>query len=95
MDIETFVSETLRQIVKGVQTAQEHDDCKQARVNPAARMKTIEFDVAVMVTEGNEKKAGIGVFTGAFGVGGQANTNTANSSVSRIRFSVPVILPTK
>lgn len=110
MDLETFIAETLRQIVKGVQTAQEHEDCKGARINPTGKVlhmstkttsatepasRQIEFDVAVTVTEGNEKKGGIGVFTGVFGVGGQANSNTANSSVSRIKFSVPVILPTK
>jgi hypothetical protein len=100
MDLETFVAETLRQIVKGVQTAQEHEDCKGARINPVdqyhrVHVKDMEFDVAVTVTEGSEKKGGIGVFTGVFGVGGQANNNTANSSVSRIKFSVPVILPTK
>ena len=55
----------------------------------------IEFDVAVTVTGGSEKKGGIGVFSGVFGVGGQASSNAASSSVSRIKFSVPVILPTK
>jgi hypothetical protein len=100
MDLETFIAETLRQIIKGVQTAQHHDDCKEAQIHPVhrdgtVRMRDIEFDVAVTVTEGSEKKGGIGVFTGAFGIGAQANANTANSSVSRIKFGVPIILPTK
>ncbi len=100
MDLETFVSETLQQIVKGVKTAQRHADCQTARINPVdqqgfVHVKDIEFDVAVTVTEGAEKKGGIGVFSGVLGVGGQASSNTASSSVSRIKFSVPVILPTK
>jgi hypothetical protein len=98
VDLETFIAETLRQIVKGVKTAQSHADCTGAQINPlldgaCIAVEQIEFDVAVTVTEGSEKKGGIGVFTGGFGIGGQANANTANSSVSRIRFNVPVVLP--
>jgi hypothetical protein len=109
MDLETFIAETLRQIVKGVQMAQRCEDCQDAKIVPNSienkragtttfleeRIEQIAFDVAVTVTEGSEKKGGIGVFTGAFGIGGQANANTANNSVSRIKFSVPVVLPTK
>ncbi len=110
MDLEAFVAETLRQIIKGVETAQQHEDCKRAKINPRANVhqwstgntiavdpasRQVEFDVAVTVTEGSEKKGGIGVFTGVFGIGGQASSNAANSSDSRIKFSVPVILPTK
>jgi uncharacterized membrane protein YtjA (UPF0391 family) len=47
------------------------------------------------VTEGTEKKGGIGVLAGVLGVGGQASTNAASSSVSRIKFRVPVILAKK
>jgi hypothetical protein len=108
MDLETFIAETLRQIVRGVETAQQHNDCKGAKISPKGKMlnmssktcsatdpapRQIEFDVAVTVSEGSEKKAGIGVFSGVFGVGGQANSNAANSTISRIKFTVPVILP--
>ena len=99
MDLETFIAETLRQIVKGIKIAQEHEDCKGGKINPfrpsGGEVKQIDFDVAVTATEGSEKKGGIGVFTGVFGVGGQANANTANSTVSRIKFSVPIIFPMK
>jgi hypothetical protein len=98
MDLETFIAETLRQIVKGVRTAQEHQNCALALINETIKVdksRLIEFDVALTVTEGSEAKAGIGVFSGVFGVGTQANTSAANSSVSRIKFSVPIILPTQ
>ena len=109
MELETFIAETLRQIVKGVKTAQQHQDCEGAQINRKIETlsamggapsdetppQQIEFDVAVTVTEESEKKGGIGVFTGVVGIGGQANSNTANCSVSRIKFSVPVVLPTK
>ena len=56
-------------------------------------IQKLEFDVAVTATEGSEKKAGIGVAMAMFGAGGQASSNTMNTSISRIRFTVPVILP--
>jgi len=53
----------------------------------------IEFDVAVTVTEGAERKGGIGVAAGIFAIGGQGKTETQSGTVSRIKFSVPVMLP--
>ncbi|MBN2024019.1 MAG: hypothetical protein JW809_14640 [Pirellulales bacterium] len=107
MDLETFVAESLRQIITGIQAAQQSPDCQEARINPAtlknkkARREVylqetprlIEFDVALTVTEDKEKKAGVGVIAGAFGVGGQAQSTTSNTSVSRVKFSVPVVFP--
>jgi hypothetical protein len=105
MDLETFIAETLRQIVKGVETAQQHEDCKRAAINaecpegytgPVTKPRIIEFDVAITVSEGTEKqgKGNIGVAS-ILGLGGQASSTTANSSISRIKFSVPVVLPVK
>jgi len=53
----------------------------------------IEFDVAVTVTEGKEAKAGIGIFAAAIGAGTQAKVEDANMMLSRIKFSVPILLP--
>jgi len=77
MDLETFVAETIEQIVKGVKTAQQSKDCDGASVNPKGYVKSLasgqrqragdpkprenEFDVALMVVEGSEKKAGLTV----------------------------------
>ena len=101
MELDTFVAETLRQIFKGVQTAQQNLDCKGAKINPGRSLNTvqckqIEFDVAVTVTEGTEKQGKGNVGVALFGIGGQAQfpSTTANSSVSRIKFEVPVIFPT-
>ena len=51
----------------------------------------IEFDVAVTTTEGTETKGGIGVFAGAVGLGSQGKSDASNTSVSRIKFSVPIL----
>jgi malic enzyme len=99
MDLETFICETLRQIVKGVKTAQLHEDCKGADINPeyttGPEVKQIDFDVALTVTEGTEKlgKGNIGVAS-VLGIGGQASLTSASSSVSRIKFNIPLVLPT-
>ena len=53
----------------------------------------IEFDVAVTATEGTGTKGGIGVFVGPIVLGSQGKTDTSNASVSRIKFSIPVLLP--
>ena len=55
--------------------------------------KEIEFDVAVTVIEGTQTKGGIGVFVGPIGIGSQGQSNVSNQSISRIKFSVPVVLP--
>ncbi len=53
----------------------------------------LEFDVAISVSEGKEAKAGIGVWAGAVGVGTQAKLEDGSLTVSRIKFSVPVLFP--
>ncbi len=98
MDLETFVAETLRQIVKGVTTAQRHADCQAAQIPAYEGLNDfghVEFDVAVTVTEANETagKGCIGI--SILGVGGKLAATRANSSVNRVRFSVPVSLPTR
>lgn len=104
MDLETFIAETLRQILAGVKKAQHSTESLDAKINPYLpfgdynsivknQIQKIEFDVAVTVTEGSEKKGGAGVAIAMFGVGGQATANTTNTSMSRIGFTVPVMLP--
>lgn len=55
--------------------------------------ETVEFDIAVTTTEGTETKGGIGVFVGAVGLGSQGRSEAQNSSVTKIKFSVPIIFP--
>ncbi len=56
-------------------------------------IQMIEFDVAVTTIEGTATKGGIGVFVGAIGLGSQGQSTATNQSVSRIKFSVPVVFP--
>lgn len=94
MDVKDFVSETLMQIVQGVVEAQTHTKDKGAVVVPYHDFhKTVNFDVAVTVVEGKETtgKAGISVWSIGAGVGGKSESSS--STVSRIKFDIPVELP--
>lgn len=111
MKLDDFVSETLKQIIKGVVAAQEYGNTQNAKVNPiTARfhsnteghaycqktgvpLQKVEFNVAVTVTE-EQSSTSDGGSVGSISVS-SANANaTQNSSVSRIQFEVPVLLPT-
>ena len=59
-----------------------------------ALVQEINFDVAVTANDGTKTKGGIGVFAGAVGLGSQGQSEASNQSISRIRFSVPLALPT-
>ena len=56
-------------------------------------IQSVKFDVAVTVGQGSETKGGIGIFMGAIGVGSHGESTTSQTSVSRIQFEVPVLLP--
>lgn len=53
----------------------------------------VDFDIALTVVEGKEKKGGIGVAGGFVGLGGQRQSSAESSSNSRIKFKVPLALP--
>lgn len=56
-------------------------------------VQEVEFNVAVTTAEGASKKGGIGVFVGPVAAGAQGRSESTSSSVSRIRFKVPILLP--
>lgn len=96
MDLQEFVTESLKQIMTGVSNAQK-DPANTGVINailPGTGLYTpvqqIEFDVAVTVSQEKGTKGGIGIFVGAVGVGTQGQSQSSNISVSRIKFSVPV-----
>jgi hypothetical protein len=98
MELQDFIAETLKQIISGVRRAQESAIDLGAKVNPRGgsivEMRNVHFDVAVSTSEGTEKKGSIGVSVGPVGsVGPQDQSDVASSSMSRIRFSVPLKLP--
>lgn len=53
----------------------------------------LEFDVAVTTTEGDQVKGGAGIFVGPVALGTQGQAESQNSTISRIKFSVPIVFP--
>ena len=53
----------------------------------------VSFDVALTVNTGTGTKGGIGIFAGAVNLGSSGESKAESSSVSRVSFTVPLILP--
>jgi len=94
MDVKEFVAETLRQIVDGVVDAQQQTKGKNAVVAPYHDYhKTVSFDVAVTVVEGKETSGKAGISVWSVGAGVRGKSESSSSTVSRIKFEIPVELP--
>jgi len=114
MELRSFISQALTQIVEGVVDAQEATGKHNACVNPAGLMRStqavstdaiwdnktnnyarmVSFDIAVTVEEGTTTNAKIGVVAGLLNLGAGGASANKELAVSRIQFSVPVLLPT-
>lgn len=102
MDLDEFVSETLRQILGGVSKAQagEHGGNINAAYPGAASgnlvpggnyglFTRVDFDVAVTAESSGGGKASIKVWS----IGAEGGGERRSQTVSRVSFSVPVRLP--
>lgn len=114
MELRDFVSETLTQIINGVDDAKKSIDNEQVIISPRldgtaghkgyagivpsagdAPATMINFDVSLSTTEGSGTKGGIGVVTGIVALGSSGQSSSETGSLSRVQFSIPVILQRK
>ena len=58
-------------------------------------VNVIEFDVAVTVAEDKQLKGGIGIVVPELSLGYQGKLDSQKSAISRVQFSIPMILPTQ
>lgn len=93
MDLQTFISEVLRQIYEGTKDSLEKGVSIPAGIGPDRVGQNVEFDVAVTTVTSTSKKGGAALFVAAIGMGGQATSGASISSISRIKFSIPIRLP--
>lgn len=56
-------------------------------------VSNVEFDIALAEATAKDTKGGIGVYLGAVGLGSQCASHGEVLTHSRIKFSVPVVLP--
>jgi hypothetical protein len=78
----------------GIMTSGDHAPKGKYFITQARNIvQMVEFDVAVTVVESANVEAGGRISVLSIGIGGKADTGSENTSVSRIRFSVPVAMP--
>lgn len=56
-------------------------------------VERVEFDVAVVAEKGEQTNAGIKLAIATIGLGAGGQSEKSNRSESRIKFSIPVVLP--
>ena len=117
MNLDEFISESLKGIFKGVKDAQDFAQESGGRINPtsygnfvdAKRQTTrsnisdsndtltlltdISFDIAVTASDKKESGASGGINVLSLKLGGKLEGERFNETVSRIKFSVTVALP--
>ncbi|PXW70022.1 hypothetical protein BZA03_110201 [Alteromonas sp. I10] len=63
-------------------------------LQPDSRIvQKVDFDVAVVVESGQQGSAEAKLSIASIGIGGGGKTESSNKSESRIKFSIPVVLP--
>ncbi|MBU1168962.1 MAG: hypothetical protein KKD44_05290 [Proteobacteria bacterium] len=55
--------------------------------------QVVKYDVALTVKDEAEVKGGFAIVAGAFSLGSAGKSGSEDSSISRIRFNVPIVLP--
>lgn len=109
MELDEFIKETLCQIVKGVVLAQDATKNHGAIINPKDygtdtaiytsregrefAVQKVDFELGLTEISNNEKKTGIGVMFNSVGIGFDRKNSGENSSISNIKFSIPIKLP--
>ena len=114
MELDKFITETLKSVIKGIKESQEFAKENGARINPhliasgssknqpytfygreegARLISAIDFDIAISSSNEQENgvKGGINVMSVNFG--GNLSDKVSKETVSRIKFSVNVVLP--
>jgi len=104
MELKEFIAESLKQIIDGVWDAQ---DYAAGHVAPSdiniftgepdgeGQRESIEFDIAVTVSETSGKEGKAGISISPFNLNAKTSKELNSSTVSRLTFKVPVIYPVK
>ena len=103
MNVADFVAQTLVQIAEGVEQAQAARANKLGVINPvfgqsaddidAQHQQLVEFDIAVSASDKVDASGKAGVAVLGFELGGGAGKTVEQGTVSRVKFSVPIVPP--
>jgi hypothetical protein len=109
MDLKDFVAATLIEVVEGIKEAQSGDHGQNVSPsmvgnhtfpgdsglvsNARVTSTIVKFDVAVTAESSDAAKGSSGIKIAVLNIGVEGAVSTKNTSVSRIQFSVPIVLP--
>jgi hypothetical protein len=113
MELDKFISNSLKSIIKGIKESQDFANQNGARINPyvdehdfdknqttyfgnqegARAVSKIDFDIAVTTSSSQETGGEGGINVYSLKLGGKLSDKEINESVSRIKFSLNVVLP--
>ncbi len=108
MELKNFITETLCQIINGLKDAQEQigepsGDIEERVlapfINPSPaseydkKLYEIDFDVAVTAMDTGQSLGGGGISVMGINLTAKVNSEQVNSSVTHIKFKVPVSYP--
>lgn len=107
MELQDFVSTALVSIVRGVEKAQVDLGSSKATINPnglktqlaleqlqeGSGLTNVEFEVAVEVKSAGEAGGSAGIKIHIFSGEISGKKSNSSSHLSRLKFSVPVLLP--
>lgn len=78
---------------QGIRIGADHAPKKYLDTSTGHLVQMIDFDVAVTVSEASSVEGGIGISVIPLKLGAKGETESENSAVSRVRFSVPLAMP--
>lgn len=107
MELKEFITETLVQMMEGVKNAQQRSKEFGGFVNPEDQQKTsthvgsshwvkiqpVDFEISLTETSSSDSQKGISVNFGGIGGKGGKEKNEQSTSLNKIKFTIPVILP--
>jgi hypothetical protein len=110
MELQTFIEESLKQIIAGTAQAARVAHKHGALINPpqsewhygeklyfdkesGRALTTVDFDIAVTAASGTKTKGGIGVAIATVMLGSQGESAATDERISRLKFSLPIVLP--
>ena len=106
MEIKEFVTEVIVQIRDGIKDAEEKtgsnilptDNYEDGRVittrncGDYSPVANLVFELSIVDNKKDGKSGGIGVFLGNVGIGAKGNEETEQTSLSKIKFNIPILL---
>lgn len=105
MNLKEFTTQTLVQIAEGVNEVNRQlkpigGFVPNVKIGNSRRFVSdtqedivdVEFDVAITTTESDGKSGGAGIKVVAFNVGGNVESKSENQTISRVKYTLPLVL---